>query len=262
MTPVKFMSLRSGGPYDRQKGKGTRRLSRLATNIGWQLAPRYMIGTAYPKADPALEDVYLGRGLILIHIPKNAGTSVEDAIYNYRVRHRTWRDIRDSCPRAWASLPKIAILRDPVDRFLSAFDYLKSGGRNEADRRFAARVIAQRSIEEFVDRFASRAGFRHTAMRYFHFRPQSDFICDAEQVMVEHMIPFPKMADGLVKFAGVAPGALAHANRTTGHRTRKSDLSPDTLDVMTRFYAQDAALFAQACQDWEATEAVEARSET
>ncbi len=225
-------------------------LDQIKTRIGWQVAPDRMIARARPKPDPHLDDVYLKRGLILIHIPKNAGTSVEDAIYGYRVRHRTWPEVRDLCPRAWKSLPKIAVLRDPVDRFLSAFDYLKSGGRNEQDRRFAQRMIGPRAIGAFVDRFSENETFRSTTMHYFHFRPQTDYVCDGNTVMVDHLIPFPRMAEGLEKLAGVEPGALAHSNKTTGRRTRPSDLSQAAVDRLRDLYASDAALYACTCETW------------
>lgn len=224
-------------------------LEQIGTRISWQVAPGRMIARSHPKPDPNLDDVYMKRGLILIHIPKNAGTSVEDAIYGYHVRHRTWREVQVLCPRAWQSLPKIAILRDPVDRFLSAFDYLKSGGRNEQDRQFGARMIGDRSIDAFLNRFCKNPSFRATSMRYFHFRPQSDFISDGDVVKVDHLIPFHRIAQGLEKFAGVAPSALKHANKTNG---RRSELPQSAADHLRSIYAQDAALFTQTCQMWKA----------
>lgn len=225
-------------------------LTQIGTDIGWRVAPGRMIDRSYPRADPNLEDVYLGRSLILIHIPKNAGTSVEDVLFGYRVRHRTWQEIKATCPRAWRTLPKIAILRDPVDRFLSAFDYLKTGGRNETDRRYSARMIGKQTVGAFIDRLSANATIRDTTMRYFHFRPQVDYVCDGNTVMVDTLIPFPGMADGLKTLAGVDPSLLAHANKTSGPRTLKSDLTQSRVDQILRLYAADADLFAhfdEAC---------------
>ena len=235
------------------------RLRDIKTMLGWQFAPARMIEASHPKADPALDDVYMKRGLILIHIPKNAGTSVEDALFDYRVRHRTWQEIRDSCPMAWAALPKLAILRDPVDRFLSAYDFLNSGGRNEMDRSFGARMIGQKPIEIFLEQFSSNNRFRNTTMGYFHFRRQSDFICDGEDVMVDHLIPFHLMAEGLVRIAGIRPQDLAHSNKTTGKRTQRSDLPQASIDQINRFYAADVALFAKACDVWDTVDGLHTR---
>ncbi|WP_171179576.1 sulfotransferase family 2 domain-containing protein [Ruegeria sp. HKCCD8929] len=228
-------------------------LTQIGTDIGWRVAPGRMIDRSRPRDDPNLADVYLRRGLILIHIPKNAGTSVEDVLFGYRVRHRTWQEIKATCPRAWRTLPKIAILRDPVDRFLSAFDYLKTGGRNETDRRYSARMIGTQTVGAFIDRLSSDTSFRNGSMRYFHFRPQVDYVCDGRTVMVDTLIPFPKMAEGLTKLADVDPSLLTHANKTSGPRTLKSDLTQSRVDQILHLYSADAALFAHVDEVWSAT---------
>ena len=228
-------------------------LTQITIELGWRVSPGRMIDRAHPIADPELEDVYLRRGLILIHIPKNAGTSVENALFGYRIRHRTWREISATCPRAWQKLPKIAILRDPIDRFLSAFDYLKSGGRNETDRRFSARLIGSQVVDTFIDRLSTSRTFRNTTMRYFHFCPQVDYVCDSKTVMVDTLIPFPDMARGLSEFTGVDPGLLTHSNKTSGPRTLKSDLTQSRINQLLTLYSADVDLYAQVCKEWPAT---------
>ncbi|MEL6645848.1 MAG: sulfotransferase family 2 domain-containing protein [Pseudomonadota bacterium] len=225
---------------------------RAAHRLAWQCVPAKMIDRALPLDDPHLEAVYLKRGVILIHIPKNAGTSVEEAIYGYRVRHRTWSDIRRTCPTAWATLPKIAIVRDPVDRFLSAYDYLRAGGRNPADYAFARRLVAGKSAAEVAHQLAHRPRYRRVAMRYFHFRAQSDYVCDGTKAVVDHLIPIWDMAAGLHRYAGVPPEALRHENRTGGQRTSVSDLTPDDLANIETVYAADRALFDAVCDGWAA----------
>lgn len=230
--------------------------SAVLRHIDWRLRPGHMIERATPPPDPDLERVYLRRGLILIHVPKNGGTSVEDAIYGYRVRHRSWKDLRDACPLAWSTLPKLAVVRDPVDRFLSAFDYLSNGGRNATDRAFSRHVIANRSAESLSARMAGNAAFRKRVMGYFHFRPQAEYVCDGQRSVVDHLIPFPAMAEGLRRVAGIAPDDLKRANRTEGARTRKSTLRPATLDRITELYRQDVVLYRDACEAWESMDAV------
>lgn len=209
-----------------------------------------MIERVLPLPDPKLESVYLKRGVILIHIPKNAGTSVEDALYGYRVRHRTWAEVQTSCPRAWITLPKIAIVRDPLERFLSAYDYLRGGGRNAADRAFAKWMIGTQSVTEVAERLSKSPGYRRVATQYFHFRPQSDYVCDGGVLMVDRLIPFPHMADGLLRYANVSPNALQHANRTLSQRTNRRALTPTTVDQIEAIYSDDRVLYEDTMQSW------------
>ncbi|MEM9249831.1 MAG: sulfotransferase family 2 domain-containing protein [Pseudomonadota bacterium] len=222
--------------------------------LRWRLAPDRMIDRARPRPDPDLEAVYLRRGLILIHIPKTAGTSVEDALFGHRVRHRDWREIRDLCPRAWGALPKIAVVRDPVERFLSAYDYLRGGGRNATDRGFAAAMIGAQPVTRIVDRLSQRLAYRKRVQSYFHFRPQRQYVCDdTEQLRVDWLIPFSQLAEGLEALAGIAPATLRHANTTRGPRTDRTALPQETLVQIRRLYAGDVTLFDTACTRWAET---------
>lgn len=225
-------------------------IQRARAAFDWRFIPERQLARARPARDPGLEDVYLRRGLVLIHIPKNAGTTVEDALFGYRVRHRTWEEVREDCPEAWGSLPKVAVIRDPVDRFLSAFDYLRGGGRNALDRKFGAAMIGRQSLDGFVDRLSRSARFRSTVMGYFHFRPQTDYVCDSGEVVVDHLIPLHALKDGLGKVAGLSPEALGHSNRTPGSRTREDRVSPETRDTIRRLYEGDVDLFQRACATW------------
>ena len=241
----------SGDAAHRMIGNGHRAAAGVE-RLMWRVAPGKMIQRALPRPDPELESVYLKRRLILIHIPKNAGTSVEDAIYGYHVRHRTWAEVRDLCPLAWATLPKIAIVRDPVDRFLSAYDYLRGGGRNAADRAFAQRMVIGHSAAQVAARLAGRSGFRRIAMQFFHFRPQSDYVSDGATAMVDHLIPITHMAEGLQRYAGLPRDALRHANRTGGHRTDRASLDAATVAQIEAVYATDRALYDGATAAWAA----------
>ncbi|WP_298434750.1 hypothetical protein [uncultured Jannaschia sp.] len=223
------------------------RLDRIRARLEWRLWPDRMLAEAQPTPDPNLEAVYLKRGIVLIHIPKNAGTSVEDALYGYRVRHRTWRELRASCPRAWATLPKVAILREPVERFLSAYDYLRAGGRNRLDRTFGMLLVGDDPIDALTARMTTDASFRRHAMSYFHFRPQSDFVCDDGKPVVDHLIPKPRMAAELQRVAGLPPGALEHKNRSTGPRTSRAALSDGVIDRIRTLYRADGELYDDAC---------------
>jgi hypothetical protein len=58
-------------------------------------------------------------GVLFIHVPKNAGTSVCDRLYGEQIKHETVRYYAMVAPDL-LDLPSFAIVRDPVARFLSA----------------------------------------------------------------------------------------------------------------------------------------------
>ncbi len=67
------------------------------------------------------------RGLLFIHIPKNGGTSISQTLYDTHIGHNTIRYYRAALPMMIETMPIFAVLRDPADRFLSAYRHATQG---------------------------------------------------------------------------------------------------------------------------------------
>ena len=74
--------------------------------------------------------LYKSSGLIFIHIPKNAGTSITNTIYNQFVGHCRAKDIIFFDSHAFERLLSFSILRDPIERAASAYFFAKRGSTN------------------------------------------------------------------------------------------------------------------------------------
>ena len=75
--------------------------------------------------------VYHQLKLVFIHVPKNAGTSLTDFLSQANGQepdapgHHPWHWYRDHYPNEWASYLKVAVVRNPYDRFFSCYHYAR-----------------------------------------------------------------------------------------------------------------------------------------
>ena len=119
---------------------------------------------------------YERNGVVFLHIPKAAGTSVCSALYGGRVGHFTLAEVRRA--RRYARvrhLPGFTIVRDPLSRLLSSYRYASNGGGTEGGMTPdpAYRSTKFRSFASFLEEWLIEQDL-HTLDRVFW--PQSDFL--------------------------------------------------------------------------------------
>ena len=66
------------------------------------------------------------RKLIFIHIPKNAGTSIIEAMgVENMFMDKTIEEYREHYDEYWDKYKKFTVVRDPIDRFISAYKFAR-----------------------------------------------------------------------------------------------------------------------------------------
>jgi hypothetical protein len=80
---------------------------------------------------------------IFIHIPKNAGSSVKTSLFGVeKENHKELIRYEAHNPKKYRRFFKFCIVRNPWDRMLSAFTFLKSGGLHATDKAWAKRYLS------------------------------------------------------------------------------------------------------------------------
>ncbi len=179
---------------------------------------------------------------IFFHLPKTAGITISETILGgFHTNHRIYRRCAKADPVSVAKFWKFCILRDPVDRFISAYRFLAAGGISPQDRIFQeANAAAFASFERFLQVFQDDPVLHN----YVHFRPQAAFVCDDQGRLrmdfVGRFENLPEAFDLICSQLGITARLRSH-NRTPDHAGRP-ELTPEANAALRTFYAADYAI--------------------
>jgi len=233
------------------KPSGTRRINRFAAAaFGVRLGsdvPERLARCRLPYVPNARRRERIAAirasGVLFIHVPKNAGTSVSERLYGRQIKHETVRYYEMVAPDV-LDLPSFAIVREPITRFLSAFRYARNGGTRDrtVDWPFNARYRAFAGIDDAIDHLAcarSPFGIDHI------FRPQSWYLTDATgECRIDSLVPYEAI-DQLGDIVGLGDlDELPQLNRCGSARPPALTSSQDAF--VRDFYAADFALWQEA----------------
>lgn len=190
----------------------------------------------------------LAREVIFIHVPKAAGSSLKTEIYgapgggHRRIAEFAAFDL-DRTRRFF----KCGFVRNPWDRLMSAYFYLRQGeGTSGRDNRFAAAHLARHADFEGFVRALEDPGYRRAVMAYDHFRTQSHWICYPGQTShaLDFLGRFERFDEDLAALRSRLglPERPAPRARPSRHPPYQEVYTPQSRDIVARLYAPDIAL--------------------
>ena len=182
--------------------------------------------------------------MVFIHVPKAAGSSLNQALYGRFMGHYTAAEVYRFASRRVASLPRFTVVRDPWSRAVSAWRFVRAGvGTGEG-------VVAGMAKAERYDRpqFASFDGFvewlatADLSREDGVFRPQSRWFTDAGgRELVQHIGRLEDLGPTVawVEARTGRPFAVGHTNRSGDAIDWRRLYTPDTAAIVGRVYADD-----------------------
>ncbi|WP_246376268.1 sulfotransferase family 2 domain-containing protein [Gluconacetobacter aggeris] len=182
------------------------------------------------------------RGVLFVHVPKNAGTSIATALYGRALSHESIRYFQGVVPDLVRDLPSFAILRDPVERFLSAYSYARNGGTRDrmVAPAFRDRYMGFQSLDDALDHVEqarSVYGMDHI------FRPQSWYVTGrAGKPAVRHLLRIQDVAHLSDLMPELGPIRLPRLNEGRPHSLVPTDRQRARIQAI---YRQDIALFGR-----------------
>jgi hypothetical protein len=113
-------------------------------------------------------------GVLFIHIPKAAGSSISLGLYNMQIGHIPAKTYFLSNPKLFREMKTFTVVREPIIRFVSAYDFICSGGMTPGDKvNFDTYISKYSDINAFV---ASLTVDFINSGKILHLLPQNYFV--------------------------------------------------------------------------------------
>lgn len=124
----------------------------------------------------------LDSGLVFIHVPKVAGTSVVKGLYGIDgIGHFTAEEVCKGLGRGRKEVELIALTRCPWERAVSIYEFVKGGGTEKVPFINSAGLKIPTTFQEFAQNFLSQ----HTEKQLSDvFKTQCNFICDSQNNLI------------------------------------------------------------------------------
>jgi len=180
---------------------------------------------------------------VFVHIPKCAGNSVISdhfRVFSHDLRNENFVYFKDSLERKGAEF-SFAFVRNPWDRLVSAYEYLKNGG------------ICPLDAEDYLNLFSKYENFKEMVLNWeevffdqIHFKSQSDWICDNDgNIIVDFVGKFENLQqdfDIVCDRMQIPRKKLPHTNKTN-HKHYTEYYDDEIREIVAKKYARDIEYF-------------------
>lgn len=181
--------------------------------------------------------------LLFIHIPKTAGTSLVEALYDIDYsNHATIFDyLREDSLRA-KRMTSFAVVRDPYERLISAYNYLMNDGKSMIDKAWNQMYLKKySSLDDFVKKGGLQKAIKRNAE---HFIPQNKFVCALGVQYVNEIFKFENMEKIHVFLNSYQITNVKFLNKGQHSDTGKdSFLSMSAITIVNDLYHEDFKVF-------------------
>ncbi len=181
---------------------------------------------------------------IFVHIPKTAGISITNAFFqNMGGSHRTIKNyLLYFNNKDFKNYYKFCFVRNPWDRLVSSYIFLKNGGMHEGDSKWAKKHLSNcKDFEDFVINFLHNKA----VLNYIHFKPQFEFISFMNKILVDKIYKFEDIqssVDELNKILNTEV-ILKHQNKSQKAKGYKKYYNDETMKIVANLYKKDIILF-------------------
>ncbi|HED6184630.1 TPA: sulfotransferase family 2 domain-containing protein [Campylobacter coli] len=190
---------------------------------------------------------------IFIHVPKVAGSSIERAIYQtdkWLVGHVKASDYTKFDKDKFDSYFSFGFVRNPYDRVVSAYHYLKNDSPDPCDIKWGRLHINNLTFEEFILSLQDEE-FKEEILSKNHFSFQYKYLCDKNMnILVNFIGKFEKLDNDFKKILNILrrKDSLVHINKSK-HLNYRDYYNSQTYKIIREIYRDDFEIFDYDLED-------------
>lgn len=186
--------------------------------------------------------------ILFIHIPKNAGSSVTEAIYGRSTGHRpAWMYMANS-KKKFYDRTSFAVVRNPYDRFCSIFHhYLSSPRLSPWEANVGKTFFSKYSTpDEFAHAIAANSKRRAFFKTLTPSLSQTNWLKVNGKIAVQYLFLFEKMDKLEIFLRNILDDPqffLPHANASKRHGSWEKELGTEAKQIIKNLYKDDFQLW-------------------
>ncbi len=190
---------------------------------------------------------------IFIHVPKVAGSSIERVIYQtdkWLVGHVKASDYMKFDKDKFDSYFSFGFVRNPYDRVVSAYHYLKNDSPAPYDIEWGRLHINNLTFEEFILSLQDEE-FKEKILSKNHFSFQYKYLCDENMnILVNFVGKFEQLNSDFKKILNILhrEDSLVHVNKSK-HLNYRDYYNSQTYKIIREIYRCDFEIFDYDLED-------------
>lgn len=186
-------------------------------------------------------------GIIFIHIPKNGGTSINQALYGRFMGHFSISEVELLHRRMTVKLPKIALSRNPWARLYSAYLFARRNSEEIKEPKIYNPNFFQNDIFSTFDKFVNEwLVYQNIRSLDLIFRPQIDFISRNDGSIgvdyvgrLEEPLNYTKWIEETLRHSI----NVSHLNKTGSALSYRKVYNKQLIETISQIYAEDLRVF-------------------
>ena len=185
--------------------------------------------------------------IIFIHVPKVAGNGLLKSLNINSSNHIHLALYEFEDVKKFKEYFKIGFVRNPWDRFVSSYYYLKKGGmNNEYDLSMQEKLKRFNEFEDFVFELLYDSKFRNEILKEIHFSTQYSWLMNLEgEIEMDYIGRFENLEEGflLLKEKLGRNSAELKKYNSSKHKPYWEYYTKEMVEAVRNIYAKDIDTF-------------------